>query len=346
MSTSSQVSTYSFPVNLPTIDISPYLSSSPTRSDIDACKSAIAAACRDVGFFFLIGHGVPESVTSSILSVARRFFLNTPEEEKQKIKRRDAGDGLGDGARGYQLLRENVTKGHRDWHEAIDFFRESNEEQNVGAKGKSRDGPPYEFLHGRNLWPDQPPELKEVTNAYLDQVIEVGTAVVKAMGEALELEDYERDEFVKKTRKSWWVLRMIGYPGLRTAESGGGEISCGEHTDYGCVTLLLADPTPNALHVLSKTGDWIYADPVPGAFVVNIGDMMETWTNGLWKSTVHRVIHRGDGYRVSVPFFFEPDWNAEVKPLSKCVQLTGGEAKYKRVVYGEHLTRKVTGNFY
>lgn len=117
-------------------------------------------------------------------------------------------------------------------------------------------------------------------------------------------------------------------------------------SDYGCVTLLLADPTPNALQVQTKSGDWITANPMRGAFVVNIGDMMERWTNGIWKSTNHRVIHRGEKFRVSVPFFFEPNFDAEVRPLRKCVQDTGGNKLYDSVIYGDHLGRKIESNFY
>jgi isopenicillin N synthase-like dioxygenase len=73
--------------------------------------------------------------------------------------------------------------------------------------------------------------------------------------------------------------------------------------------------------------------------------MIEKWTNGEWKSTNHRVIHRGSGYRVSVPFFFEPDFDAEIKPLAKCVQRTGGVVKYQSTVYGKHLMGKVKANF-
>jgi isopenicillin N synthase-like dioxygenase len=116
--------------------------------------------------------------------------------------------------------------------------------------------------------------------------------------------------------------------------------------DYGCVTLLLADSTRGALQVLSKSGEWIDADPIEGAFVVNIGDMMERWTNGLWKSTLHRVIHKGSNYRVSVPFFFEPNYDAIIKPLRRCIELTGGQAQYDEVKYGDHLVGKIRGNFY
>lgn len=158
----------------------------------------------------------------------------------------------------------------------------------------------------------------------------------------------------------------------------GGGVSCGEHSDYGCVTLLLADDTRGALQVRGKDGGWIAADPVPGMYVVNIGDMLELWTGGRWRSTRHRVVHGGGGYRVSVPFFWEPDWDARyvsgvawgvgkftdtdtdfggrIKPLDCCVGQTQtdgdgegdgeGEARYKEVVYGEHLLGKVLGNFY
>jgi hypothetical protein len=88
------------------------------------------------------------------------------------------------------------------------------------------------------------------------------------------------------------------------------------------------------------------ADDMAGCFVVNIGDMMEVWTNGLWNSTKHRVVHKTGGYRVSVPFFYEPNWDAVVKPLDKCVEMTGGMPRYAEKVYWEHLVEKVSGNFY
>lgn len=124
---------------------------------------------------------------------------------------------------------------------------------------------------------------------------------------ALALSSTDPFIFSRHTDSSFWVLRAIGYPPLPSGATGA---SCGAHTDYGCTTFLLADNTKGALQVRAKDGGWINADPVKGAYVVNIGDMMERWTNGLWKSTMHRVVHRGGTYRVSVPFFFEPNWDA------------------------------------
>ncbi len=228
---------------------------------------------------------------------------------------------------------------------------------------------------GPNLWPEHPVGFREKYEAYVERMLELGSAVVEAMGMALGLED--GGVLVRATGRSWWVMRAIGYPPLPVVngDGGGGEgngvgegegeasgrelldgdgVSCGAHTDYGCLTLLLADDTPGALQVLSHNSPsstegseerWVNADPIPGTYIVNIGDMMERWTNGLWKSTRHRVVHRGKGFRVSVPFFFEPDFEARVGPLRECVESMGGERSFGEVVYGDWLLGKVRGNF-
>ncbi|KAH7018710.1 hypothetical protein B0J12DRAFT_775369, partial [Macrophomina phaseolina] len=336
---------------LPIIDISPFLATPNGPSAASARASTAAAlshACRTTGFFYLTNHGIPASTLARILDLARRFFREASDSDKAAIARRDAGVvGGGDGARGYQRIGENVTKGRRDWHEAVDLYEEWSAAIVGGGEGgeAGSKGPPYEVLRGPNLWPRHPAELREAYAAYIEQVKGVGTAVVRAMGEALGL-GQDAGVFVDATRRSFWVMRLIGYPGLPEGEGQQDGFSCGEHTDYGCVTLLLADDTPDALQIQRKDGSWVTANPIPGAFVVNIGDMMERWTNGLWKSTNHRVIHRGANYRVSVPFFFEPDFDARIKPLAKCVSETDGKERYGEVIYGEHLLSKVKGNFY
>jgi isopenicillin N synthase-like dioxygenase len=130
------------------------------------------------------------------------------------------------------------------------------------------------------------------------------------------------------------VLRVIGYPPLPASFDTDTGISCGAHTDYGCLTFLLADPTPGALQVEAKDGSWIPADPVPGAFVVNIGDIIDTLTGHQYKSTYHRVIHRGEKYRVSIPFFFEPMRDMVIKPFA---EMMAPGVKVEPFTYFDHL---------
>ncbi|KAF2734284.1 Clavaminate synthase-like protein [Polyplosphaeria fusca] len=342
--------------SLPIINISAFLDPSSTPQARQDTAAAMNRACMDYGFFYLTGHGIQTSKLNEIVSLARQFFFS-PLSEKLKMKRHDAGGPEGgDGARGYAGMGENITLGRRDVQEAVDWYREwdhAPKEEGSGGPGTSK------TLQGPNLWPNDLEGFEEVYLDYINQCQKVGEAVVRAMGVALDLgapaPDADRDAedeevFVRHTDKSFWVMRAIGYPKIETPYTQGADItdfSCGEHTDYGCVTLLLADPTPGALQVLLKDGQtWLNADPIPGAFVVNIGDMIQRWTNGLWKSTRHRVIHRGDGYRVSVPFFYEPNFDAMVKPLQKCVERTTGVPVHEGNTYGEHLLGKVFNNFY
>ena len=135
---------------------------------------------------------------------------------------------------------------------------------------------------------------------------------------------------------------MIGYPGLPESHDTNQGISCGAHTDYGCLTFLLADPIPGALQVEAKNGQWIPADPIPGAFVVNIGDILDVLTSHQYKSTYHRVIHRGSKYRVSIPFFFEPRKDWLVRPIADVGKpVTEGELTYFQHLKVSAYARKV-----
>lgn len=381
-STSSTNQTNSLPSlveTLPIIDISPFLDPTSTHSARHETAAAINSACLDYGFFYLTGHGIPLSTMDEILSLAERFFA-LPLAEKEKIKRFDAGGPEGgDGARGYQGLGENVTGGLQDLQEAVDWYREwDDDKREVGDGGEGT----VKALQGVNLWPEEPRELKEKYLAYIEQAKGVGKALVHAMGMALDLgtpeEDADEDTedekfFVRKCADSFWVMRMIGYPPLSpsttdTTTDTAPSLSCGSHTDYGSITLLLASPSPHSLQILvppknpQEAPTWLPLSPPRGTFVVNIGDMIEQWTNGYWKSTLHRVVHRGDEYRVSVPFFYEPAFGAGVRPLRRFVEEgVGGKDKgsggggatgngegfgnWDRT-YGEHLLTKVFSNFY
>ena len=139
------------------------------------------------------------------------------------------------------------------------------------------------------------------------------------------------------------VLRVIGYPPLPDTFDQSKGISCGAHTDYGCLTFLLADDFPGALQVEAADGSWIPADPVPNAFVVNIGDIIDSLTSHQYKSTYHRVIHKGSKFRVSIPFFFEPPRDMTIEPIPSMVPQGGtGIAPF---TYFDHLKSMIYRHF-
>lgn len=336
--------------SLPIIDISPYLSTG-NRSKRMSTAAALHAACLEYGFFYLdISKYIDPKEPEELTRLAREFF-SLPEEEKNKISLRNE-----DGARGYARLKENVTNGLADNHEGIDFYRP------VELPDKAKP------LWGTNQWPDIP-GFREKYEAWIEKMKKLGVIVMEAMAAGLGMTPEEWEDLRSQVSDSFWVMRIIGYPPLPNDYEG---FSCGAHKDYGCLTFLYADPTPGALEVflerpghlvqtapdippsenVEQSGVWIKADPIPGCVVCNIGEMWEIWTNGLYKSTLHRVIHRSSTYRVSIPFFFEPNFDALIKPLPAALRLQDGGPKAKKqektydpVVYGQFLLGKVSNNF-
>lgn len=183
---------------------------------------------------------------------------------------------------------------------------------------------PSRLLHGPNQWPEEPAEFRRVLEKYFAKMKILGHALMDATALAVGITEGSEDH---DQLKSWvsdpfWVARCIGYPPLPPDAKG---VSCGAHKDYGNWTLLLADPTPGALQVFLRDPDgtdidpdsqergvWINADPKPGCLVVNVGEMVEIYSAGLYKATLHRVVHKSPTYRVSVPFFFEPNYDAAI----------------------------------
>ncbi|CAN1298149.1 Probable 2-oxoglutarate-dependent dioxygenase At3g50210 [Linum perenne] len=139
----------------------------------------------------------------------------------------------------------------------------------------------------------------------------------------------------------FWVLRIIGYPSLTADQNN----QSGAHTDYGLLTLVNQDDDITALQVRNLSGEWISAPPIPGTFVCNIGDMLKILSNGLYESTVHRVVNDKAKYRVCVAYFYETNFDATVEPIDICIEKSGGVRKLGKAVYGEHLVSKVQTNF-
>ncbi|RVX23375.1 putative 2-oxoglutarate-dependent dioxygenase [Vitis vinifera] len=356
--------------SIPIIDVAPLLAKSddPEMAQDPGVSSVVRQldqACRESGFFYVKGHGIPDSLLKEVKELIRKFF-ELPYEEKLKIKMTPET-----GYRGYQRLGENVTKGTPDMHEAIDCYREMKPGM-YGAVGQP--------MEGSNEWPANPSNFKQ----RMEEYVRLCTGIKILRGIALALGGSADELEGERAGDPFWVMRLIGYPGVHNANGKDmpeNDIGCGAHTDYGLLTLVNQDddipalqkavygvnvdclttldvPFEQNLHVIDTvktslhqtcvrnvSGEWIWAVPIPGTFVCNIGDMLKILSNGLYESTLHRVINNSPKYRVCVAFFYEPNFDAAIEPLDMCKQRTDGTMKFERAVYGEHLVNKVLTNF-
>jgi isopenicillin N synthase-like dioxygenase len=280
---------------VPLIDVAPLVARSGDRSRV---ASAIARACRDSGFFYIVGHAVDEQVQRRLEEASRRFFaqdLATKMEIAMKLG--------GRAWRGYFPVGAELTSGKADVKEGIYFGAELGPEH-----PRVKDGTP---LHGANLFPRRVPELRDAVLAYMAAMTQLGHAVMEGVALSLDLEaSYFADRY---TREPLTLFRIFNYPGDPALPDDEPRWGVGEHTDYGLLTILKQDDT-GGLQVKSG-GRWIAAPPIPGAFLCNIGDMLDRMTGGQYKSTPHRVQNVTRRDRLSFPFFFDPNFDARIKPI-------------------------------
>ncbi|KAJ8546185.1 hypothetical protein K7X08_018768 [Anisodus acutangulus] len=321
--------------SIPLIDMSPLLEKwdHPDMAQDEGVGQVVRQldqACREAGFFYVKGHGIPVSLMKEIKSITREYF-HQPYEEKIKIKLSAAT-----GYRGYQRIGENITKGIPDIHEAIDCYREVKH----GMYGDLGD-----VMQGSNIWPSNPPNFKQLMEEYIDRCTDLSRKIMRGIALALGGSAEEMEGEIGGD--PFWVFRIIGYPAASISnghDKADNDVGCGAHTDYGLLTLVNQDDDIVALQVRNKSGEWISAPPIPGTFVCNIGDMLKILSNGIYESTMHRVINNSPKYRVCVAYFYEPNFDAAVEPLDMCLQKTGGTKNFEGAVYGKHLEQKVNND--
>ncbi|KAJ5677725.1 uncharacterized protein N7477_003358 [Penicillium maclennaniae] len=278
--------------HIPIIDLSSI--DSPHIEDRRQLAQSIYDACTQVGFFYIKNHGIPEEMISGIHQAAERFF-SLPEEQKMKVY-----IGHSKKFRGYSPIGGERSTGTDDDPIPIEEATEKNDVLPTDI---------YE-LYGDNQWPDQETlaGFSQTYIQYCGTLLEFCRKLMKIF--ALSL-DVPEDFFESKIRNPGITSRMMHYPAQPATETREG---LGAHTDYECFTILSQDSVPG-LQVLSHSGDWILARPIPGTMVVNIADCLSTWTNKKFKSTIHRVTNLSGEERYSIPFFFGVDYDATVSVL-------------------------------
>ncbi|MCK8784285.1 isopenicillin N synthase family oxygenase [Roseomonas sp. NAR14] len=269
----------------------------------------LRATARDIGFFYLAGHGIDRDEMDTVLAISRRFFA-LPEAEKRKVQMIHSPH-----FRGYNQAGLELTRGREDWREQFDIHSERE------ALPRTPDAPAWTRLQGPNLWPEALPELRPVLLRWQARLTEVATRVVSALVESLE-QPAEALAAIYADRPNQ-TMKLIRYPGVEGARSDQG---VGAHKDSGLLTLLLQDEH-RGLQVQAEDGCWIEADPIPGTFVVNIGELLELASNGYLRATIHRVVSPAPGTeRLSVAFFLGARLDATV-PLLQLPPALAAEAK-------------------
>ncbi len=318
---------------IPVIDITALVRGTDARREV---ALEIHRACRECGFFYVVGHGVDERLQQRLEEVSRKFFAQAAET-KLEISMSRGGRAW----RGYFPVGNELTSGKPDLKEGIYFGAELGADHPMVKAGAP--------MHGANLFPPGIPELRDVVLDYMNSMTRLGHLLMSGIALSLGLEEsYFADRY---TSDPLILFRIFNYPPARRAPELESTWGVGEHTDYGLLTMLKQDMS-GGLEVKVKSR-WVAAPPIPNSFVCNIGDMLDRMTGGLYLSTPHRVQKVAEQDRLSFPFFFDPNFNAEVKPVEIAHDVADNrDERWDRAsvhefrgTYGDYLLNKVSKVF-
>ncbi len=296
---------------VPLIDIGPCFEGDPAARRRIAGE--IGAACADIGFFTLAGHGVDRGVTECLRRAARAFFV-LPDAEKRRCVHPVAGTPRGLRVmEGEALGRAAGREAPPDLKEFYHFGREDwpDDPYYTGPEGRAYFIP--------NIWPDRPADFRPAAQAYYAAMERLVDTLMALAALALGLpEDY----FADKIDRHVTAMRINHYPPQR-APAAPGQLRAGAHTDFGTFTILMGEDAPGGLQVQDRGGGWHDVETRPDIFVVNTGDLLRRWTNDVWTSNFHRVVNPPADVapsmrRVSIGFFHQPNYDAVIDCLPGC----------------------------
>ena len=324
--------------SVPTVDISPLLNqqhsadSPPTNDDATKkCIEEISFACREWGFFYIQNHPIEAETISSFRSTMEKFFKHTPPESLNSIRR------TSNNSRGY--YDDELTKGKLDWKRGFDF----------GAQDGSLDN---RGMDGYNQWPSSKRDddnnnanFETIMRDYFHQMENLSKILLGAICSGLGMKSDALKQHFDTNHTSY--LRLNYYP---VCPDPSNHLAIHHHTDAGALTILYQDDDISSLQVY-KDDAWHYVPPRKDTFVINIGDMIQVWSNREYIAPLHRVQANEGKERFSAPFFYNPSYETDVEPL-RVVGLVGdnysslgGGPKYKTINWGKFRAQRFAGDF-
>lgn len=306
--------------SIPVVDLAGSFSADAEQRQAVAWE--IHKACRDTGFFYIRNHGIPEATTAAVLEWGRRFFA-LPLERKAAITMK--GSHL---RRGYEPMQAQAldTGSPGDLKEGFQMAEHLEPDHPLVRAGRPD--------HGPNRWPEGLPGFREVLEGYHREMTALGKHLFHLLARSLDMPE---DHFDDGLAVSSCSVRLLHYP-PEPQITAFNQLGAGAHTDWGSITMLLQDDS-GGLEVRNAAGEWIRATPIPGTFVVNLGDMVRRWTDDLYQSTLHRVKNTSGRDRYSCAVFFNPNYAYRVECLPTC-RPAEGAPRYEPCTVGEHIAEK------
>jgi isopenicillin N synthase-like dioxygenase len=284
--------------DVPVIDLAPvWTGDAQARRKV---AEQIAEVCGRVGFMYIKNHRIAQADIDAIFQTAADFH-NLPLDAKMEVS-----ITKNDHAQGYL---HGMTKGNEKTIQA-------NLQEAFQIKRPLADDDPGLLaglpLHGKIPWPSAMPDLEPRMMAYYDKVDALGYELLKLFEQALGMSEGTLKQFFKKDMNS---LRLLHYP-PQAPDQDGEHLGARAHTDTNAFTILVQDNN-GGLEIKNREGEWVAVPPIDGTFVVNVGEVLKVWTDGVFSSTLHRVINRSGRERYSIPFFMYPSYDALIQPLLK-----------------------------
>ncbi len=305
---------------IPIIDLGPYFAGAPGA--IDRTAAELRLALTEIGFYFIVNHGVPDAQVRDVFHQAARFHAQ-PLEKKMEVRIDKHNVGYLP-MRGDTLRTSTVqTVTRPNFNEALFVARDlAGDHPDVVADRRFRSS---------NRWPADLPGFREAVVAYCDAMERAALSVLPIYAVALDLPP---DHFAPAFGEPQYTLRMSHYPHTPVLESG--EYGLAPHADTSFMTLLAQNKVPG-LSLRTASGRWIDAPVIEGAFLINSGQMLNRWSNGRFRATPHRVVSRSGGERYAIPFFFDCTIDHEMVCLPSCVD-AAHPPKYEPTTYTQFMT--------